>query len=213
MEKFLEERRIVVDIRRIVLNVYGSDSIKNYNSVKRRLQKMANVRFNVVTPNRTLVFGIFEVLDIIKDETGEYADITVNGVVHRNIVEGNVVRAYSDKLNRLTGKISYGLIFPLQKERFLCYFRKTDYKGVYDYKFFTRRIHFRSKNKERNIEIIEESLKEFVEQGVTVKSYTRKNDVFFIEFLPVEPYEVQDLLHGQDAVHILSSPEQLSLPL
>ncbi|MCR8982397.1 hypothetical protein [Brevibacillus laterosporus] len=75
---FFEERKIYVTIGDLVRNTYGSDNKQSYNAVKERLMKMANVKFNVVEPNRTLVFGIFDRLDIQPHGNGEIAEITIN---------------------------------------------------------------------------------------------------------------------------------------
>ncbi|WP_373413119.1 hypothetical protein [Brevibacillus laterosporus] len=211
---FFEERKIYVTIGDLVRNAYGSDNKQSYNAVKERLMKMANVKFNVVEPNRTLVFGIFDRLDIQPHGNGEIAEITINEEIHQNYMKGQVIRAYSDRLSSFENKVSQSLIFPLQKERFLCYYRQTGYSAVFDYTYFIHKIQFRSKRKDVNLALIEECLQDFVKQQVTIHSFERKKDVFYITFLPVESYEVQDLLGNQQLDNFIEEvPEQLSLQL
>lgn len=212
---FFEERKVYVTIGDLVRNTYGSDNKQSYDAVKERLMKMANVTFNVVDPNRTLVFGIFDRLDIQPHGNGEIAEITINEEIHQNYVKGQVIRAYSDRLGAFENKASQSLIFPLQKERFLCYFRQSGYSSDFDYTYFIHKVQFRSKRKDVNLSIIEECLQDFINHKVTVESYVRKKDTFHITFLPVEPYEVADLLGNQELTHFIEdlTPEQLSLPL
>ncbi|MEW4426030.1 hypothetical protein AB1I68_00885 [Paenibacillus pabuli] len=210
---FFEERKIYVTIGDLVRRTHGSDNKSNYLSVKSRLTKLANVKFNVLTENETLVFGIFDRLHITEFGDGEMAEITIAEDIHQNYMMGQVVRAYSDKLIHFENRMSEHLIFPLQKERFLCYLRQSGYTAEFDYTYFIHKIQFRSKRKDINLTFIEECLNDFVNHGVTVESYVRKKDVFHITFLPVKPYEAEDLLGNQQINHFMNDPEQLTLPL
>lgn len=211
-KQFFENRKVYVTIGDLVRATYGSDNKKNYNAVKERLMKMANVTFNVIEPNRTLVFGIFDRLDIQPLGNGEIAEITINEEIHQNYVKGQVIRAYSDRLASFQNKASQTLIFPLQKERFLCYFRQTGYSATFDYTYFIHKVQFRSKRKDVNLALIEQCLQDFVTQKVTVESYERKRDSFLINFFPVETYEVEDLLGNQQLTHFIEEvPEQINL--
>ncbi|MGC6586177.1 hypothetical protein ACPV3A_14565 [Paenibacillus sp. Dod16] len=213
-KQFFENRKVYVTIGDLVRTTYGSDNKKNYDAVKGRLMKMANVTFNVIEPNRTLIFGIFDRLDIQPHGNGEIAEITINEEIHQNYVKGQVIRAYSDRLASFENKASQTLIFPLQKERFLCYFRQTGYSATFDYTYFIHKVQFRSKRKDVNLALIEECLQDFVNQQVTVESYERKRDTFLINFFPVETYEVEDLLGNQQLNHFIEeAPEQISLQL
>lgn len=211
---FFENRKVYVSIGDLVRSTYGSDNKQSYDAVKERLMKMANVTFNVIEPQRTLVFGIFDRLDIQPLGNGEIAEITINEEIHQNYVKGQVIRAYSDRLASFENKASQTLIFPLQKERFLCYFRQTGYSAKFDYTYFIHKVQFRSKRKDVNLALIEECLQDFVNQKVTVESYVRSRDSFLINFFPVESYEVEDLLGNQQLTHFIEEvPEQLSLHL
>lgn len=212
---FFEERKISVLIGDIVRSVYQSDNKQNYIAVKERLQKMANIRFNVIEPNKIHVFGIIENLKITPELGGEFAHVTINEEIHKNYVKGQVIRTYSDRLRYFESKASESLIFPLQKERFLCYFRQQfDYTVELDYTYFIHKVQFQSKRKDLNLSLVEKCLQDFVNQRVTVESYERKKDIFLIKFFAVESYEVEDLLGNQQLSNFIEdSPEQLSLPI
>jgi len=195
--EFMSNRKIYLEVGKLVNEVYGSDNSNNYRRTVSRLIKMANMKFNVVKPNEVYVFGIFDSLRIVEHEHGsQLAEITVNEEIHQQYIKDQVTRMYSDKIKKLEVGPAKNLIFPLQKERLDAFVKNNSSQTVLSYNFFSSKMQFRQRSKQKNYEIIEKCLQEFVDQGVTVKSYMRKSSYFYINFLPVARYEIEDFLQG-----------------
>ena len=65
-------------------------------------------------------------------------------------------------------------------------------KNLWNY--ITRPIYaFKLKNKKKNLQLIQESLQEFVDNNIVIDSFELKNGVFIINFLPLSEAEIQDL--------------------
>ena len=64
----------------------------------------------------------------------------------------------------------------------------------YPYAFFSSNVRFPNQPKKKNMDLIEESLKEFVQKGIVVKSFERKASAQFrIHFYPLSADERTDL--------------------
>ena len=65
--------------------------------------------------------------------------------------------------------------------------------GEYNYTYFQKIVRFKLKNKKKNLQLIKESLQEFVDNNIVIDSFELKNNVFIIKFLPLSAAEIQDL--------------------
>ena len=63
----------------------------------------------------------------------------------------------------------------------------------YSYTYFQKIVRFKLKNKKKNLQLIQESLQEFVDNNIVIDSFELKNGVFIINFLPLSEAEIQDL--------------------
>lgn len=196
---FATQRKIFVNIGTIVKNLFKSDGVENYRIVEARLFKMLNMRFNVFHKEGSVGFGIFDFVKV--DYTnGWTAEISINEQIYQEYLNKQTIRMYKDIIQKFELPISQSLIFALQKERFYCYSQKQSYKQVYDYSFFTHKLRFKSRSKKENYALIEASLQEIVDHGVTIKSFAREGEIFYIEYIKVTEYEVEDLLHSPSKI-------------
>lgn len=49
------------------------------------------------------------------------------------------------------------------------------------------------RTRKKNLQLIKESLQEFVDNNIVIDSFELKNNVFIIKFLPLSAAEIQDL--------------------
>lgn len=61
------------------------------------------------------------------------------------------------------------------------------------YTYFQKIVRFKLKNKKKNLQLIQESLQEFVDNKIAIESFELKNGVFVIHFLPLSQAEIEDL--------------------
>jgi DNA replication protein DnaD len=65
--------------------------------------------------------------------------------------------------------------------------------GEYSYTYFQKIVRFKLTNKKKNMQLIQESLQEFVDNRIAIKDFELANGVFIIYFLPLSPAEIEDL--------------------
>lgn len=87
---------------------------------------------------------------------------------------------------------------PLFKERIILSMKDTsesaELSADYPYSFFSSSVRFPNQSKKKNMDLIEESLKEFMEKKIVVKSFERKTSMQFrIYFYPLSEDERADL--------------------
>ena len=54
------------------------------------------------------------------------------------------------------------------------------------------------RNKKKNLQLIQESLQEFVDNHIAIEKFELKNGVFIITFLPLSDAEIEDLNSDRD---------------
>lgn len=209
--RFMVDRRIVVDIKDILKSAELSDGSFNYKHVIARLRKLANIKFNIRTKDdRLIVFGIFDNLEIENVSSGgTRATIIVNDVIQQQYIEEQVTKIYSDQVKQLEDGTSKNLIFYLQKQRMIYGLKKISEPYILTYNDCLFIMRFASNRKKDNLEVIESCLKKYIELGITVKSYKRSGSTFIIEFLPLEMYEIEDLIPADKEKPPLLSGEVL----
>jgi hypothetical protein len=210
-ENFFTHKRIYVNIGKIVKNVFKSDGIENYDNVENRIIKMSNMHFNAFSKEEIVSFGVFDYVHIVKRGGHRIAEIIIGEKVYRDYISQQVVRIYSDKVRDFKYQNSRILIFPLQRDRLMFYSNKQPLEEVYDYYYFLHKAQFHH-SKAENLKMIEEILNEFIENKVTIESFKRRGDKFYIKFLPVEPYEVEDLIKAPiDSYILLNKAEPIPI--
>ncbi|WP_121616687.1 hypothetical protein [Virgibacillus halodenitrificans] len=198
--EFVESQKIFVNIGDIVKNVYPtSRGQKEYQQVIDRLLKLKEISFQIQEGDGDIhVFDLFNHI-IFKDD-GKRAEIEINEFMHKQYISNQITKIYSDKIKNFNQKYSENMVLILQSERYR-YLKQNETKTShsYPYEFFARRIRFPSRNKTENLKIIDECLKEIVNNEVTVHKYLKKKDIFYITFYPVSQHEAEDLIEGYNA--------------
>jgi hypothetical protein len=194
---FVSNRKIYVDVYSIMKQVYSSKSAKLLDTIERRIQKMSYLKFTATKKGKEQDYVIFGIFDTVRKETGpngeRILEITVNDVLHQELIGQQVTRIYKEVLNKLENRLAKTIIFSLQKERLRAHLNQKN-KGVFTYEFFLFRMRFRTKDKNKNIAMIEECLEEIKRHNVTIKDFKRVGNEFHVEFLPVSEQEINDLL-------------------
>ncbi|MFF2531527.1 hypothetical protein ACFVS2_21705 [Brevibacillus sp. NPDC058079] len=199
-ERFYKEKKIAIDLRDIVREVYKSESNKAYDLAKKRLMKIGqfSIEGRVLNQNkeayREFLFNFFQSVDIIKDPaTGRvYAEITFSDFLQQQYIDKQTVQIYSHLIKRLENPISRLLVYAFQKERMDAYLQGREPRRFFDYNYFHDRIRFRSKRLESNLKTIQTSLQEFKDLHVLVGNYKRNGNGFDIELHPITDDEKED---------------------
>jgi hypothetical protein len=63
----------------------------------------------------------------------------------------------------------------------------------YSYTYFQKIVRFKLKNKKKNMQLIQESLQEFVDNKIAIERFELHNGMFVVHFLPLSDAEIEDL--------------------
>lgn len=195
---FIKDYKITVNVGDIVKAVYNSRSNVTYKLVEQKLHNLGQISFHIIgDKGDRITFGLFDTV-IIKDyeNGGSQAIISINSVIQQFYINNQVTRIYSDKIKNFNLSLSPSMVFALQKERFskLREGSMDEKLFPYSYTFFERRLRFPSRNKLKNLKLIEESLEEIKASQVTISDFKKIGDEFYIAFFPVSDHEAEDLL-------------------
>lgn len=212
-EVFATQRKIYVEIGKLVTNLFNSDGLENYKLVADRLMKMVNISFNVKKKNKYLAFGIFDYVEIDMEDGLWTAEITINEVIYQEYLKKQTIRMYKAVIQNFELPTSKNLIFALQMERFHLRPENRSAFHQYPYVYFLTKLRFKSKNKRENYKTIKASLEEMVRNQVCVEEFYQQGEHFYIKYIPITDYEVEDLLHSTPRVKELLQVSSSQIPL
>ena len=194
---FCSTREVIVSIGDIVKNCFQSQGAKNYLRAKESLFKMQYLTTGVIDDElKGFTIKILDNVEIYNINGREDARVIFNIDIVNDFVNRKTTSMYKDVIDRFKLPASEILIFKLQKERISLHSKRANPMSIkVNLSFFRSCLFFSNKQKVRNIEIVENSLKEIVDSKITLKSYKRKGDVFELEFYPFTEKEELDLLH------------------
>lgn len=196
--RFYTEKKIVFDLRPLLLRVYGNTSKKAYDLATKRLTKIGRFSIEGRTTGpetkTTFLYNLFQEVKVTKeDATGRiYGEIKFSDALHQQFITKQTVQIYSHFIHRLENRLSKILIYAFQKERIDAHLQGRSMKQHFEYTFFSDRIRFRSKRIDTNLKQIESSLGEFKEANILIEDYKRVGNGFEIILTPITESEKAD---------------------
>lgn len=198
---FFRTRTVHTTIGTLVKAIYPNKrpGAAHYNMVKMRLKNMMSLQYEYKDAQKDAIFNIFDNViferpDITENVIGtENVDIMMGTLMYESIVDKKMVYVTKNNYDALENKLSKLLCYALQKERVALAAEGGEMSGEYDYVFFSKAIMFKEKKKKNNIQLIQDSLAEFVEKQIEIEKFELKRDVFKITFIPLSESEKEDL--------------------
>lgn len=200
-KEFYRTRAVHTTIGTLARAIYPNKkpSSMHYNMVKMRLKNMMKLQYEYKDTQKEAVFNIFDNViferpDITENVIGtETVDVMMGTLMYESIVNKKMVYVTKNNYDALENKLSKLLCYALQKERVTLAAEGGGMSGEYDYVFFSKAIMFKEKKKTKNIQLIRDSLTEFVEKQIEIEKFELKRDVFKITFIPLSESERVDL--------------------
>lgn len=207
---FYQNKSTTMDIRALTRAVVGyHPGSANYKYIADRCMKLVNYNYTVMSEGGTLAFNIFDNIAILDDgfnevviddsisvidETKEYTVIATFGDVLANaIIQKQLVQITEKNYDALQNPMSKIIYYALEKERVSLHGSGLNH-CIYSYTYFQKIVRFKVKNRIKNLKLIEESLQDFVDNGVCVKDFERLDDGSYrITFLPLSDEELEDI--------------------
>lgn len=153
-------------------------------------------------PNEPIyTFSFFDNVRTISRDGKEFVAVTFGNTLFESITKKKMISVTSSNYNSLELELSRLLYHNLQKERIaLSTSSVPDEHGylykTYDYSYFQRIILFKKKKKADNIQLITETLQEFVEKEIALANfhYDKGQGLFHLYYFPLSDDERADLI-------------------
>lgn len=201
---FYQSKQIVISVGDIAKSINSRPNKHLYEDVKLRVHNMARTGFRLCkkdNPNDPVfTFSMFDSVKTIEQDGKEFLVITCGNTLYESITKKRMISVTSSNYNSLERELSKLLYHHLQKERIsLTTSCVPNGDGLlyqsYDYSYFQRIVLFKKKKKKENIELIIETLEEFVEKNIALADFKfdSKNGLFHLYYFPLSEDEKSDL--------------------
>lgn len=207
---FYQSKQLVISVGDIAKSLNNRPNKHLYEDVKLRVHNMARTGFRLCKkdkPNDPLfTFSMFDSVKTVEQDGKEFLVITFGDTLYDSITKKRMISVTSSNYNSLDLELSKLLYHHLQKERItLSTSSAPDENGLlfksYDYSYFQRIVLFKRKKKKDNIDLITETLNEFVTKNIALAdfSYDAKKGLFYLYYFPLSDDEKSDLLSNNEA--------------
>lgn len=167
-----------------------SRSSYNYKLIDGKLRKFPGYVYSGEFANSgTTTMNFISSVNTFEDEFGEvYSDITVGQNLYISITKGRVMQLYTRELNKLKLLLTQTLAYMFVMERNKYTNMGDDVANkeyTYSVDFIKQYIYLDKKNKiKKNMDILEEGIKELCDNKFILKSYERGKDYFKVRYFP-----------------------------
>lgn len=195
-EDFYTTRQVRVKKRTLALLLNNRPSQKHYNMMEEHCHKLSKYNFSVISNGKKKIS--FNLIDSVDTSNPDEVVFTYGNLLYNSVITNEITNIKSASMQLLELNLSMILYQPLFKERIILSMKDTsesaELSADYPYSFFSSSVRFPNQSKKKNMDLIEESLKEFMEKKIVVKSFERKTSMQFrIYFYPLSEDERADL--------------------
>ena len=191
MQEFSREKSVIVDLNTLGKEVVDYHVGKNViNKISNSCQKLVEYNFAYEEEGSKMYFNLFDNIAIKEDAERPYAIAQFGEILSNAIIQKKLISITSASYDVLQNNLSRIICYSMKREQIA---NQETLFGEYSYTYFQKIVRFKLKNKKKNMQLIQESLQEFVDNKIAIKNFELKNGVFVIEFLPLSPAELMDL--------------------
>ncbi len=191
MQEFSREKSVVVDLNTLGKEVVDYHVGKNViNKISNSCQKLVEYNFAYEEEGSKMYFNLFDNIAIKEDAERPYAIAQFGEILSNAIIQKKLISITSASYDVLQNNLSRIICYSMKREQIA---NQETLSNEYSYTYFQKIVRFKLKNKKKNMQLIQESLQEFVDNKIAIRNFELKNGVFVIEFLPLSPAELMDL--------------------
>lgn len=151
-----------------------------------------------------MYFNLFDNITIKEDAERPYAIAQFGEILSNAIIQKKLISITSASYDILTNNLSRIICYAMKREQIA---NQETKMNEYSYTYFQKIVRFKLKNKKKNMQLIQESLQEFVENQIAIKHFELRNGIFIIQFLPLSDAEIEDL--NFDRTKLIQSNREL----
>ena len=195
--EFYNTRQVRMKKRTLAKILNDRPSKKHYDSMEEHCHKLAKYNFTVKKNGK--VVHTFNLIDsVISDDENDEMILTFGNYLYNGIIQNQITNTKSSVYQLLDKNLSTILYQALFKEVIIFSTKNTDpdaeLVGDYTYAFFNSNVRFPYQQKKKNMDLVAESLEEFYQKHLLIKSYERTSPLQFrITFFPLTEDERADL--------------------
>ena len=191
MQEFYKEKSVVVDLNTLGKEVVDYHVGKNViKKISNSCRKLVEYNFSYEEAGSKIYFNLFDNIVIKEDVERPYAIAQFGEILSNAIIKKKLISITSASYDVLDNNLSRIICYAMKREQIA---NQETFIGEYNYTYFQKIVRFKLKNKKKNLQLIKESLQEFVDNNIVIDSFELKNNVFIIKFLPLSAAEIQDL--------------------
>lgn len=191
MQEFSREKSVIVDLNTLGKEVVDYHVGKNVIAkISNSCRKLVEYNFSYEEEGSKMYFNLFDNIAIKEDAESPYAIAQFGEVLSNAIINKKLISISSASYDVLQNNLSKIICYALKREQIA---NQETLTNEYSYTYFQKIVRFKMKNKKKNMQLIQESLQEFVDNKIAIKSFCLKNGLFILDFLPLSPAEIEDL--------------------
>ena len=191
MQEFSKDKSVVVDLNTLGKELVDYHVGKNViTKITNSCRKLVEYNFSYEEEGTKLFFNLFDNITIKEDAERPYAIAQFGEILSNAIIQKKLISITSASYDVLQNNLSRIICYALKREQIA---NQETLMGEYSYTYFQKIVRFKLTNKKKNMQLIQESLQEFVDNGIAIKNFELANGVFIIHFLPLSVAEIDDL--------------------
>jgi hypothetical protein len=191
MQEFSREKSVVVDLNTLGKEVVDYHVGKNViNKISNSCRKLVEYNFSYEEEGSKMYFNLFDNIAIKEDAERPYAIAQFGEILSNAIIKKKLISISSASYDILQNNLSKIICYAMKREQIA---NQQTRSNEYSYTYFQKIVRFKLKNKKKNLQLIQESLQEFVDNKIAIEKFELKNGVFIIQFLPLSDAEIEDL--------------------
>lgn len=191
MQEFSREKSVVVDLNTLGKEVVDYHVGKNVlTKISNSCRKLVEYNFSYEEEGSKMYFNLFDNITIKEDAERPYAIAQFGEILSNAIIQKKLISITSASYDVLQNSLSKIICYSMKREQIA---NQETLSNEYSYTYFQKIVRFKLKNKKKNMELIQESLQEFVDNKIAIKEFELKNGIFVIHFLPLSTAELVDL--------------------
>lgn len=197
---FYTTRQARVKKRVLVKQLNPRPSKKHYDMMENHCHMLSKYNFAVTVNGKKKIS--FNLIDSVDTSDPDEVVFTYGNLLYDSIIANDITNIKTSNMQLLEQNLSTILYQSLFRERIILSTKNAggtaDLIADYPYTFFSRSVRFPNQSRKKNMDLIEESLNEFVQKKIVVKSYEKLSATQFrIHFYPLSSEEQADLNYNR----------------
>lgn len=190
LNTFYKDRSVTMDMTSLahgIINYNPGSAI--FEKIQYSCEKLARYNYTYISDSNRIYFNLFDHIHVDMDK--KQATFAFGEILTNAIIQQKLIAIASPIYNILKNDLSSIICYAMKREQIM---NQDTLTNEYNYVFFQKIVRFKSKSKKINIQLLKDSLQEFVDNQVIIESFKVSTiGVFTINFFKLSNAELTDL--------------------